>query len=112
MDCRHRDYSRRGPGFWRNRLQLPPRSSERPGANDNGSGCVTILESARMLAGLSQAGALPRPKRTLRFVWGPEVEGTMAFLASHPEIRRRISMPTFTWTWLAAIPSRTRPSSI
>jgi aminopeptidase YwaD len=63
---------------------------ERPGANDNGSGCVTILESARALAHLIDSGALPRPKRTLRFVWGPEVEGTMAFLASHPEIKQRL----------------------
>jgi lipoprotein-anchoring transpeptidase ErfK/SrfK len=62
---------------------------ERPGANDNGSGCVTILESARVLAHLIASGALPKPKRTLRFIWGPEVEGTMAYLASHPEIRRR-----------------------
>jgi aminopeptidase YwaD len=63
---------------------------ERPGANDNGSGCVTILESARVLARLIDSGQLPRPKRTLRFTWGPEVEGTMAFLASHPEIRQRL----------------------
>jgi aminopeptidase YwaD len=63
---------------------------ERPGANDNGSGCVTILESARVLARLIATGALPRPKRTLRFIWGPEVEGTMAFLASHPEIKQRL----------------------
>ncbi len=63
---------------------------ERPGANDNGSGCVTILESARVLARLIGSGALPRPKRTLRFVWGPEVEGTMAFLVTHPEIRQRL----------------------
>jgi hypothetical protein len=62
---------------------------ERPGANDNGSGCVTILESARMLAHLIRSGALPPPRRTLRFIWGPEVEGTMAFLASHPETRQR-----------------------
>ncbi len=63
---------------------------ERPGANDNGSGCVTILESARVLARLIADGALPRPKRTLRFVWGPEVEGTMAYLSRHPEIRARL----------------------
>jgi hypothetical protein len=63
---------------------------ERPGANDNGSGCVTILESARVLARLVGSGALPRPRRTLRFVWGPEVEGTMAFLATHPEILERL----------------------
>jgi aminopeptidase YwaD len=41
---------------------------ERPGANDNGSGCVTILESARVLVRLIASGALPRPKRTLRFL--------------------------------------------
>jgi aminopeptidase YwaD len=63
---------------------------QRPGANDNGSGCVTILESARILARLIAVGSLPRPKCTLRFVWGPEVEGTMAFLSGHPEIKRRL----------------------
>ncbi|PYX32344.1 MAG: hypothetical protein DMG80_08170 [Acidobacteria bacterium] len=63
---------------------------ERPGANDNGSGCVTILESARVLARLIASGTLPHPRRTLRFVWGPEVEGTMAYLATHPEIKQRL----------------------
>lgn len=63
---------------------------ERPGANDNGSGCVTILESARVLARLIGNGTLPRPKRTLRFVWGPEIEGTMAYLSRHPDIRARL----------------------
>ena len=63
---------------------------QRPGANDNGSGCVTILESARVLARLIGTGALPRPRRTLRFVWGPEVEGTMAYLSRHPDIRARL----------------------
>lgn len=63
---------------------------ERPGANDNGSGCVTILESARILAHLIESGALPRPHRTLRFIWGPEVEGTMAYLSRHPEVRSQL----------------------
>lgn len=63
---------------------------QRPGANDNGSGCVTILESARIISSLISNGTLPRPKRTLRFVWGPEVEGTMAYLSRHPEIRKRL----------------------
>ncbi len=61
---------------------------QRPGANDNGSGCVTILESARLLNRLISTGRLARPARTLRFIWGPEVEGTMAFLSAHPELRR------------------------
>jgi aminopeptidase YwaD len=63
---------------------------QRPGANDNASGCVTILESARLLNTLIGSGKLPRPRRTLRFIWGPEVEGTMAFLSAHPEIRRAL----------------------
>jgi aminopeptidase YwaD len=61
---------------------------ERPGANDDGSGCVDILEVARTLNQLIHSGALPRPKRTIRFIWGPEHEGTMAFLAMHPEIMK------------------------
>jgi aminopeptidase YwaD len=61
---------------------------QRPGANDNASGCVTILESARVLNSLIESGKLPRPVRTLRFIWGPEVEGTMAFLSVHADIRR------------------------
>jgi len=61
---------------------------QRPGANDNGSGCVTILESARVLVRLIGNGTLKRPSRTLRFIWGPEVEGTMAYLSQHPDIRR------------------------
>jgi aminopeptidase YwaD len=63
---------------------------QRPGANDNASGCVTILESARVLNRLIGSGKLPRPIRTLRFIWGPEVEGTMAFLSEHPDIRRSL----------------------
>lgn len=61
---------------------------QRPGANDNASGCVSILETARVLQQLIGSGQLPRPRRTIRFLWGPEIEGTMAFLASHPELRR------------------------
>ena len=34
---------------------------ERPGANDNGSGCVTILESARLLAHLIDSGQTAAP---------------------------------------------------
>ena len=61
---------------------------QRPGANDDGSGCVSILEVARVMSKLVASGQLPRPTRTIRFIWGPEVEGTMAFLSRHPETRR------------------------
>ncbi len=53
----------------------------RPGANDNASGCVAILESARTLKRLIDTGALPPPRRGLRFVWPAEIEGTLIYLA-------------------------------
>jgi len=53
----------------------------RPGANDNASGCVAILETARTLNTLIKAGALPRPRRTLRFLWPAEIEGSIMYLA-------------------------------
>jgi hypothetical protein len=49
---------------------------QRPGANDNASGCATILEVARTLGKLIGDGRLARPARTIRFIWPPEVEGT------------------------------------
>src|SRR2546427_2280677 len=55
---------------------------QRPGANDNASGCVTILEVARTLQKLIAEGRLTRPARTIRFIWPPEIEGTMALLNS------------------------------
>jgi hypothetical protein len=63
---------------------------QRPGANDNASGCVTILEAARAIAKLVAEGRLPRPKRTLRFVWPPEIEGTLARLVARPDAPARI----------------------
>jgi len=55
---------------------------QRPGANDNASGCATILEVARALQKLINEGKLARPARTIRFYWPPEIEGTMALLNS------------------------------
>ena len=53
---------------------------QRPGANDNASGCVTILEVARTLQKLIGEGKLARSARTIRFIFPPEIEGTMALL--------------------------------
>jgi hypothetical protein len=55
----------------------------RPGANDNVSGCVAILEAARTLKVLIDNGILPRPRRTLQFLWPPEIEGSIMYLAGH-----------------------------
>src|SRR5580704_6493375 len=63
---------------------------QRPGANDNASGCVTILEVARTLQKLIAEGKLARPARTIRFIWPPEIEGTLALLNGKPEFAVRI----------------------
>jgi aminopeptidase YwaD len=63
---------------------------QRPGANDNTSGCVTILEVARTLQKLISEGKLPRPARTVRFIWPPEMEGTVTLLNAKPELAKRI----------------------
>lgn len=63
---------------------------QRPGANDNASGCVAILEVARAVARLVDRGDIPPPARTLRFIWPPEIEGTLALLVSRAEQRDRI----------------------
>ncbi len=62
----------------------------RPGANDNASGAATILEVARTLQKLIREGRIPPPARTLRFVWPPEIEGTLALLNGRPELPPRI----------------------
>jgi aminopeptidase YwaD len=62
----------------------------RPGANDNASGCATILEVARTLSKLIAEKRIAPPRRTIRFVWPPEIEGTLALLNGRPEIASRI----------------------
>lgn len=60
---------------------------QRPGANDNASGCATILEVGRTIAKLIADRRIPRPSRSIRFVWPCEVECTMAIFNSEPELR-------------------------
>jgi aminopeptidase YwaD len=62
---------------------------QRPGANDNASGCSAILEVARTLAKLVREGKLAPPQRTIRFVWPPEIEGTIALLNARPDLAAR-----------------------
>lgn len=60
----------------------------RPGANDNASGCVAILETARTLNSLVRKGILPRPSRTIRFLWPAEIEGSIIYLSQHDDASR------------------------
>jgi aminopeptidase YwaD len=62
---------------------------QRPGANDNASGCATILEVARTISKLIADGRIARPSRSIRFVWPCEVECTLALFHAKPEMRAR-----------------------
>jgi aminopeptidase YwaD len=62
----------------------------RPGANDNASGCVSILETARTLVRLIDQGLIARPKRSIRFIWPAEIEGSLIYLNAKPELAKRI----------------------
>jgi aminopeptidase YwaD len=59
------------------------------GANDNKSGSAGILEVARVLHTLIEDGRLPRPKRTIRFLWGPEFSGTGPWVKANRELMEK-----------------------
>jgi aminopeptidase YwaD len=59
------------------------------GGNDDLSGCAALMETARVLNTLSNEDRIPRPKRTIRFLIGPEISGTGLWVKNHPEIMAR-----------------------
>jgi aminopeptidase YwaD len=63
---------------------------QEPGVNDDGSGCGTLYGLARALVGAIEAGTLPRPERTLAFMWVDEVRGSRQWLASHEADARHV----------------------
>lgn len=61
-----------------------------PSANDNASGAAVAMEVAMTLARLIADGKLAQPRRTIRFLWVPEMTGTFAYLSSRPADAPRI----------------------
>lgn len=61
-----------------------------PGGSDNCSGVAVTLEIARTLSELIRRGELQQPKRTIRFLWVPEISGSRAFMYANPELEDRI----------------------
>lgn len=58
------------------------------GANDDNSGCALTLEMGRAYIRLIKEGKLPPPRRTIHFLWVPEISGTNAWLNKHEDIRK------------------------
>jgi len=59
------------------------------GGNDDISGCASLLETARTLNTLIEEGRIPRPKRTIRFLWGPEFSGTGPWVQANKELMEK-----------------------
>jgi len=62
----------------------------RPSANDNASGSGLLIEIARAIHTLISRGKIPRPARTIRFLWVPEFYGTVAYLCQHEDLPKRL----------------------
>ncbi|MCX5765041.1 MAG: M28 family peptidase [Gemmatimonadetes bacterium] len=60
------------------------------GANDDNSGAAHILEMGRAYIQLIKEGKLPKPKRTIHFMFVQEISGTNAWLNAHPDLAKRI----------------------
>jgi aminopeptidase YwaD len=58
------------------------------GNNLTGVGCT--LEVARVLSHLVASGQLPHPRRTVRFMWGPEHFGIISHFHQEPDDAKRI----------------------
>jgi hypothetical protein len=59
------------------------------GANDDASGCVAILETARVIKKLVDEGKIPPLRRSVHFLFVPEISGTAAYIKKYPDMARR-----------------------
>lgn len=57
---------------------------QEPGANDNSTGCATLVELVRAINEAVRAGKLPKPDRTLTFLWGDEMGASRQWMTDHP----------------------------
>ena len=58
---------------------------QEPGANDNASGCGTLLAVALAIHDGIRRGTLPAPARTLTFLWVDEISGSNQWVKQHAD---------------------------
>jgi aminopeptidase YwaD len=84
------------------------------GGLNNLTGVGAVIEVARVLNTLINAGTLPRPTRTIRFLWSAEHFGDIMTMNKHPEWRDRVlsffsvDMIGFNQEKVKAVPRLTR----
>ena len=63
---------------------------QEPGANDDASGCATLLGIAQAIAAAVARGTLPPPERTLTFLWVDEIAGSRQWITTRPDEARGV----------------------
>jgi len=63
---------------------------QEPGANDNASGCGTLLAAALAMQRAITDGVLPRPVRTITMLWGDENRASDKWIEADPARARRV----------------------
>ena len=76
-----------------------------PSANDNASGAAGLLELARSFKYLIDHKLIENPKRSLRFVWVPEFNGTVPWMKFH-ENRIRKTLACINLDMIGEHPSK------
>jgi len=63
---------------------------QEPGANDNASGCATLVELARAVMQAVRDKNIPAPGRTLTFIWGDEIRASRQWMTDHPAEAKQV----------------------
>ena len=63
---------------------------QEPGANDNASGCATLMELARAVLQGIREKKIPSPGRTLTFIWGDEMRASRQWIQDHPAEAKQV----------------------
>ncbi len=63
---------------------------EKTSYNDDGSGCVNVLDIGRTLMRAMKEGRVQRPKRDIRFWWVTEISSEYQYFQDHPEDRQNM----------------------
>lgn len=74
----------RGSEIHDQQVVLTAHIQETTSANDDGSGCVNMLEIGRALSRLIKDGRIPRPRRDIRFWWVNELSSEPRYFRENP----------------------------
>lgn len=63
---------------------------QEPGANDNASGCGTLLAAALAMQDLVRRGVVAPPARTITFLWVDEIRGSEQWIKDHADLMKGV----------------------